>query len=438
VAGAVVGCGGLLDVENPNTVKGEDVALPAAGVALANGVQALVAHGVNGAAIVYHTMTDELAWKGSRDGFRELDQGKISNAYNEFTDGFYRDYAAGSLSEGRWLADEAIKILEAQDADGSIVSRLSLARVYLYGAIAYVTIANVYDDWALSDRRTPAPPTGPDNMGTYYDTAIDYLNKGLTIATAVGDAPHVTAIRAMRARANFDRAIWATVNPARAGAGLVTTSSYTTAAVADAQAALALMAGSPDYEFRFTFSVSTGQSAQGSWIASRQENRLGGAYVALHPTDPTWLDQVVLMDPIDNTTPSPIVDRIQKRFRSEGVYSGYTVVSAREMHLILAEAALAGSDVTGFQTAINNLRDLDGLTDWTPASSVTAQDMLIYSRQSNLFLETRRLSDHYRFNVASPEWSGGAQVLASPGLFFPIPATECLSNPNIGAANCST
>jgi hypothetical protein len=143
------------------------------------------------------------------------------------------------------------------------------------------------------------------------------------------------------------------------------------------------------------------------------------------------------MDPIDGT-PSEIVDVIQKRFRAEGTYSGYTVVSAREMHLILAEAALAASDVPGFQTAINNLRDLDGLTDWTPASSVTAQDMLIYSRQSNLFLETRRLSDHYRFNVASPEWSGGAQVLASPGLFFPIPATECLSNPNIGAANCST
>jgi hypothetical protein len=436
LAGAVVGCGGLLEVENPNNVKGEDIELPAAGAALANGVQSLVAHGVNGAAIVYHTMTDELAWKGSRDGFRELDQGKISNAYNEFTDGFYRDYASGNLSEGRWLADEAIAILEAQDADGSIVDRLSLARVYLYGAIAYVTIANVYDDWALSNRREPGMPTGPDNMGSYYDTAIDYLNKGLAIATSLNNGEHILAMTAMRARANFDRAIWATVNPARGGAGLVTPSSYTAAAVADAQAALALMT-SPEYEYRFTFNVGTGQSAQGAWIISRQENRLGGAYVMLHPTSPTWLDTVLLRDPIDNSR-SAIVDRIQKRFRSEGTYNGYTVVSGREMRLIIAEAALANSDVAGFQTAINGLRAIDALPDWTPASTVTAQNMLVYSRQANLFLMTRRLSDHYRFNIASPEWISGAQVVANPGMFFPIPATECLSNPNIGAANCST
>jgi len=109
------------------------------------------------------------------------------------------------------------------------------------------------------------------------------------------------------------------------------------------------------------------------------------------------------------------------------------------MHLILAEAALAGVAAAGtFQGRINDLRALDALTDWTPASTVTAQDLLVYSRQSNLFLQTRRLSDHYRFNVASPEWLGGAQVLSSPGLFFPIPATECLSNPNITAAKCST
>ena len=441
LAAAQVGCGGLLEVENPNNVKGEDITLPATGAGLANGVQALVAHGANAASLVYHVMTDELAWKGSRDGWRELDQGKISNAYNEFTDGTYRSTEGvnGNLSEARWLADEAIKILAAQDADGSIVSRLNLAKTYFYGAIAYVTIANIYDDWVLSDRRTPNPPVGPDNMGTLYDTAVDYLTKGLAIATALNDATHIRAITAMRARANFDRAIWETVNPARAGAGLVNPgSSYVAAAVADAQAALALMSGSPDYEYRFTFNVNTGNSSHGQWIVSRQENRLGGTYVALHPTDPTWLDEVVLMDPIDNT-PSAIVDVFQKRFRAERTFAGYTVVSAREMHLILAEAALAGVAAAGtFQGRINDLRALDALTDWTPASTVTAQDLLVYSRQSNLFLQTRRLSDHYRFNVASPEWLGGAQVLSSPGLFFPIPATECLSNPNITAAKCST
>ncbi|GIW51414.1 MAG: hypothetical protein KatS3mg081_0769 [Gemmatimonadales bacterium] len=443
LAAGLTGCGDLLKVDNPNNLRGEDIELPVAGTAMANGVQALVAHGVNGASIIYHTVTDELEWSGSRDGFRELDQGKISNAYNEFTDGFYRDYAPGNIAEARWMADEAIRILEQQDANGTIRNRLDLARVYFYAAIAYVTIANVYDDWAFSDapKREWGAPVGPQNMGTLYDKAITYLTKGMAIADAVGDLAHRRAIRAMRARANFDRAIWERVNPPRGGAGLVDPNSkYVTDAVADAQAALALMSGAPDYEYRFTFSVATGSPAQGAWIASRQENRLGRTYVAPHPTSPTWLNQVVIMDPIDNK-PSPIVDRIQRRFRrdvGEGVYVGYTVVSAREMHLILAEAALARNDIVGFQTAINNLRALDGLTPWNPASSVSARDLLIHSRQTNLFMQTRRLSDHYRFNIPSREWLPGAQVLVNPGMFFPIPATECLSNPNIGRERCST
>lgn len=434
LAGAI-GCGNLLEVENPNNIKAEDIELPAAGTALANGVQSLVAFGVNGAALIYHVATDEMEWSGSRDGFREIDQGKLSNAYNEFTDGFY-----ATVPEARWMADEAIRVLEAQDANGSIRNRLDLARVYLYGAIIYVTIANVYDDWVISDapKREWGQPIGPANMGQLYDKAITYLTKGLAIADALGDLTHRRAIRAMLARANFDRAIWATVNPPRAGGGLVDgNSSYVTQAVTHAQGALALLSGAPDYEYRFLFSASTGSPAQGAWINSRQENRLGRTYVAPHPTSPTWLDQVVIRDPIDNRA-SPIVDKIQKRFKSEGVYVGYTVVSARELHLILAEAALARNDIPGFQTAINNLRALDGLTAWTPASPVSARDLLIHSRQTNLFLQTRRLSDHYRFNVASREWLPGAQTLVNPGIFFPIPATECLSNPNIGREKCST
>lgn len=446
---ALAACGDVLEVQNPNNVPDDALLDPRTGVAMANGVQSLTAQGVVGASLPYVVITDEMAWIGSRDGFRELDQGKISNAYNEFTDGFYRDYTNGNLGEARWMADEGIKILEQQDADGSILDRRNLARLYLYGAIAYVTIANIYDDWALSDRRTAAPPTGPDNMGGYYDTAINYLTKGLAIAQATKDDVHVLAIQAMRARANFDRAIWETVNkPARRGAGVVNPASpYVTAAVADANAALTLM-GATDYEYRFTFNAGTGSSGWGAWVNSRQENRLGGTYVELHASRPTWNDKVLLTDPIDNTKASPIVDRFQKRFKAEATFAGYTVVSRREMHLILAEAALAAGNVTGggntFQTHINNLRALDKYSDgtaqtpWTGAAGQpTARAMLEYSRQANLFLQTRRLSDHYRFDIASREWLAGAQVLTG-AMFFPIPATECLSNPNIGRANCST
>lgn len=434
LAVTLVGCGGLLEVSNPNNIKGDDVELPAAGTALASGALARVAFGVNGSSLPYHTATDELEWSGSRDGWRELDQGKLSNAFNEFIDGAVNS-GFPRMAEGRWLADEAIKVLETQRDAGTIVNRQDLARAYLYGAIAYVHIANVFDDFALSDRAEAAPPVGRANMGSFYDTAIDYLTKGLAIAT--GELAHTT--RAMRARANFDRAIWEQISPPpKGGAGLVSaTSSYVAAAVADAQAALA-SAPSPGWRFQFLWSSATGSNQHGAEIVSRQEMRLGPTYVKPSPTAPTWLDEVVLMDPIDNK-PAPIVDAIQKEFRAGGFFPPYTVVSTRELHLILAEAALAGVGAAGtFQININNLRALDGLSDWTPASSVSAADLLQHSRQSNLFLQTRRLSDHYRFGVPSREWLSGAQALTRPGTLLPISATECLANPHIGAANCST
>jgi hypothetical protein len=160
--------------------------------------------------------------------------------------------------------------------------------------------------------------------------------------------------------------------------------------------------------------------------------------VALHPTDPTWLDQTVLLDPIDNV-PSPFVHATQRAFKAAVLYPTYTVVSAREMHLIIAEARLAQGDNPGFATAINNLRAIDALTAWNVVTpQVPALTLLIHSRQTNLFLQTRRLSDHYRFGVPSPEWQAGSQALTSPGQFLPITLVECLSNINIGAAKCST
>jgi hypothetical protein len=430
----LVACGNLLDVSNPNNVKGEDVKLPVAGTSLSNGVLSRVAFGVDGALLPYNVASDEMAWIGSRDGFRELDQGKLSNAYNEFTDGFFSVLAAA-----RWLGDEAIKILEEQQTAGTIVNTLDLARAYLWTAIAYDYIAQIYDDYVFSDRQTAGTPIGPANMGGLYVTADDYLDKGLAIATARNDAGLIQLIRAVRARVNFDRAVWDKVGTTPISTGLVNAASpFVTQAVADANAVLAMAATTASWNFQLQFSAGTGASSQGAWINSRQENRLGGTYVQLHPTNPTWNNVTVLLDPITNQ-PAPFIHTTQQAFKAAVLYPPQTVVSTREMHLILAEAALAAGNTGGFATAINNLRAIDGLTAWDQAApQVAALTLLIYSRQSNLFLQGRRLSDMYRFGVLSPEWQAGAQVIANPGTFFPIAAIECLANPNIGAANCST
>lgn len=429
VAAALLGCGGLLDVENPNNIKDEDVTNPVAGASLSNGAQRQVSFGVTSVLLPYATAADELDWVGSRDAWRELEQGKLSNGYNEFTDA-----AFPPMAQGRWLADEAIKILESQQTAGTLADPLDLAESYLWGATAYVSIADAFDDWALSDRRTAAPPVGPANMGSFYDTAIGYLTKGLAIAQG-RSASLALAIRAMRARTSFSRAIWDLVGVKPIKTGLVSaTSTYTTNAVADANAVLAAVP-SADWSYRFTYSVATGTSDPGGWVNQRQEMRIGRVFAAVEGTN-KW-GNTVLMDPIDTSKPSAVVDAVQKEWRTR--YPSHTIVSARELHLIIAEAELAQSDLADFEDAINDLRGLDGLTDWDrSAPQVPALNLLIYSRQANLFLQGRRLSDHYRFQVPPADWLAGSEALTSPGTFLPITAIECLSNPNIGSQNCST
>ncbi len=424
-AAGLVGCGSLLEVGNPNNIKSEDTEKPVAATSLVNGAERQVSFGVSSVLLPIAEISDELEWVGSRDGWLELDQGKVSNGYNEFT-----DVAMPALAAARWLADDAITVLEAQQTAAKLLDPLDLAKAYLWGGIAYVTIADWFDDFVFSTKDTAGSPIGHANMRGLYATAVTYLTKGLAIANAEGDADLALTITAMRARAHFDAAIWDKV----AGGGMVSAASAdVAAAVADAQAFLAA-ATDPTWRFDFTYGPTIGQSDPGGWINSRHEMRLASPYVAAVPTN-KW-GATTLLDPIDGT-PDPAVDFIQNKFKDEDVFAGYTVVSAREMHLIIAEARLAAGNTGAFQTAINNLRDLDGLSDWTGAAGQpTALAMLQYERMANLFMQGRRLADHYRFGIASPEWLAGSEA-ASKRVFLPISARECLSNPNILAEKCS-
>src|SRR5437773_11146244 len=102
----------------------------------------------------YATVTDALTWIGSRDGFRELDVGTLTNPTNEFTDA-----AFPYVGRARWMADFAIKQLAKFDTAKTLKDRNDLARSYLYGAIIYAAIADAFNNFPIgSDMRTAAPP----------------------------------------------------------------------------------------------------------------------------------------------------------------------------------------------------------------------------------------------------------------------------------------
>ena len=72
---------------------------------------------------------------------------------------------------------------------------------------------------------------------------------------------------------------------------------------------------------------------------------------------------------------------------------------------------------------------MDGLTAYS--GQIDAQAMLLHTRRVNLFLQGRRLSDHYRFASPSEYWISTSVATTAPGEFFPITISEIQANPNI-------
>ena len=411
----VSGCD-LLDVSNPNNLIEDELDNPAAAPAMANGAEATVTRALGAILAPYSAGTDELTWIGSRDAWDELDIGRLENPNNEFTDA-----AFPFVGEARWTTDEYIRRIEGFREEGLLNDENTLARVYLYGAVIYTGIADMFDDFAIdSDRREGAPPVGPDNMSSLYDTALGYVDAALDLELR----PSLeTALTGMRARIQYSKAVWQTVNPVSGAPqdNLINE----TGAVQDAIAALDMMDASYVFAMEMDGSLPglvVGDLSMALQVNQRAELGFGETYIEPEP-DGTF-SAVSLRDPIDDVV-DPVLEEAITEFIAQDQFADIPVVSAREMHLILAEAALAGNPTLDYTEEINKLRALDGLTPYD--DQVDAFDLLKHSRKVNLYLQGRRLADHYRFDDPSPNWSAN-----TPGTFLPITITEIRANPNLG------
>src|SRR6266545_2173660 len=402
------GCSSLLDVKNPNNVNQDDLNNPAVAGALANGALSATARAWGNVLTPYSEATDELTWIGSRDAWSDLDQGYLSGITNEFVDA-----AFPQVAQARWLSDEAIKRLRGFDSAGTLRDRGDLARSYLYGAVV-------------------------------YDTAIAYTTRGIAIAQASSDAELERELTAMRARARHAKGVWQKLNPF-SPATLASPLVNEPAAVADATAALA--GATADWKYQFNYSSETVSTAIGFEVNQRLESRFGDLYIV--PTsdnkrvlgcDSTIGCQIRINDPID-AVPDPVLRTTITDFVADVQFGALTVVSAREMYLILAESRLAQNDSVGAATFINNIRalnrksatDTTRLTPYDPlnAAHPRALAMLQHERRVNLFLQGRRLADHYRFGVPADKWPANAEAVQQPGTVFPITNTEILANCHI-------
>ena len=401
---AVVGCD--LEVNNPNSLLEDDLKDPSAASAVANGAWNAALRGISYMMMPYTVAGDESVWIGSRDAWRQIDKGGMTNEYNEFV-----DQAWPYISEARWMADEAVTRLGEFNSAGTLPDVQDLVLAHLTAAMVRIYIADFFDDFVYSNKTVSGTPIGAANMHELYDQAMDLLNG----AESIADASNKVKVLALKARVAHAEGVWGKLNPS-----VNTSAPYVSAGATEAAAAAALM--SADYKWKMNFSASTVSNYMSGQINSRQEmGLLYNAGVANGDTFPN--------DIVTGTTDT----RMQAEFdlfknTANGTdYAPITIVSLREMHLIIAESKLAGGDNAGCLAELNAIRAFDNLAAY--ASSQDAAAAFKHERRANLFIQGRRLADMYRFGEKSVVWDPVEQSPA--GSFFPITIQEIRANPNI-------
>lgn len=405
-----VSCDGVLDVDNPNSLVEEDINNPAAAEGLANGALATTMRGIGYIHAANATVTDEVRWTGSRDNWRDLSLGRVADFNNEFI-----DWSWPFITEARWTSDLAINQLNQLRSEGTLPRESDLARAYLYSSLIRTVIAEVHEDFVYSDRREPGTPFGSNNMDQMFAEAINNLGEALTIAQNVDGSAGIELQRkilGLRARVYHARAVRASLSPR--GSSPANPLINDAAARADALAGLDLM--SEDYKWILDFSSAQVNNQFSSEVVSR------GELTILESFD----------DPITNEQ-DPRMEEIRADFYDASSYgethAPITVISAREMHLIIAEADLANSPEDA-RTRLNMLRSLNNLPPIEAGDNLL--EMLIHERRANLFVQGKRLNDLYRFDIKAPEWETSSSAYVETGLLFPIPIQERRANPNIG------
>ena len=423
---ALAGCGNILDVTNPNNLVEDDVQKLEAAAATVNGAEALVYEAIGQIYAPYHVSTDELYWIGSRDAWFTLDQGAVDDPFNEFTDA-----AFPFLGQARWMADYALETVQGHIAEESSAGLLDLqARANLYAGLIYMIIAEVQQDFAFSDRNEGAPAVGASNMGTVFDQAITYFDAAVSGAgdiTSGGDAFLASAL-GLRARAKHSKAVRAKIQPSIAADPLVADAG----AAADAQAALDQIDGASlgaDWTYQATFSASTIDNSMSFEVNNRQESDLDpGVATRIEDDDGALVGyDAAVLDPVTGEASPALQKRIDAFRVAASNWQPIDLITARYLHLILAENALAGGG-GDFAGSINAIRSLDGLTPYGGGSDM---DMLMHSRQVNAFLMGVRLADMYRFGIQADLWLSTSTAVLSPGTLLPITCVEIRANENL-------
>ena len=411
IAATVVGCEGVLEVQDPDRYTSED--LDEALDAVAAGVEGDL-HDVLDHYVIYTAlMSDVYTHTGTWIGYDDHDHGRIT--YGNASGGGGGGGADGVMAEllrVRWFAQDAAdrigRVLEAQAASSPIMAQVQSVEAWTNLLLA--------QGWC----EAPAAADGPAVPDTeIYQLALDEFDDALVYAEASGEDEWITFNLAGRARTNL---MLGNLDEA----------------LADARAV-------PDGFVKAALYSLTQENALVNLTTTGFNNAAG--------MRPKWWSMVdtaadYLIDPytgaLDTRVPirySPGALGVDGRtahysqFKLEDRASDIPITHSDEMHLIEAEVHWRNGDHDLAIAVLDELRAAVGLDPLAPSTDPdTVRDYLLHERFAELFMEGHRMNDLHRFGLVGQllaDGAYGAESTSPRPTKFPLSEDEGRDNSNI-------
>jgi hypothetical protein len=414
------------NVSNPGPVQDEFLAnqnIYAAAAALVNGAGRGVASGINWVGYTGAAVAREIHPAGSTGSFGITNRWQNGELAADDAD---LDTHWEQAQRARWLAEEAVRRLEAAGAPPATGAAITVARYYdlLQLAHLYAGFANRLLGENMCEAVFDGGPAEANRE--YFLRAEDHFTKAIAITggTASVNTTQSTAAYAGLAAVRVFLDKW---NEAVSDAGHV---------------GIAFVYNMPYYNL--------GEDAQRNRIAWSSANTPYRAHTEWNTWYYAYFDANRQAGTSDPRVPITITTlqgdaaieccgRVPfwPQAKHPVSQSPIRLTSGREMRLIEAEALLRGGNWPGAMTVINQVRTNAGAGTITATDETDAWRLLKRERGIELWLEARRLGDRRRWAAANTpgaldplEVPGAASHLARQDLCFPISRSERETNQN--------
>jgi hypothetical protein len=391
----LAGC--QLDVTNPGPIQAAALEDTKALTAVVNGAGRDLAEALNWVAYTGAAVTREIFPAGSTGSFGITPRQQGGSLADDDGDDWWNQ-----AQRARWTSEDAVARVKRVLDNTS--NSATLAQALIWAGYANRLLGENFCDGVIN--------SGPLQPYTVYlERAEANFTEAITVATAANNANLVTAATAGRASVRLDR-------------------NNLTGAVTDA----AGVANAFTYRMPY-FTTDLDQYNRIYWASANQPYRAHTVWNTFYDAyRKSTKDPRV---PFDSSLTILVGDaavgnlgRVRWYFQTKypAQTSAINLVTGWEMRLIEAEAKLAGGDVTGAMTLVNQHRVSLGLAPWTAANATEAWTALKRERGIELWLEARRLGDFRRW--AALNRPGTSDDMTGRDLCFATPLSEKETNPN--------